>query len=61
MTLPNKLTVEKTSDFRKEAYRLLEKGEKNFIVDFSECDFIDSTGLGVLVSFYKKSIIASRN
>ena len=31
-------------------------GKTDFIFDFSNCDFIDSTGLGALVSIYKKCV-----
>ena len=32
----------------------LEKGEKKFLIDFSQTGYIDSSGLGVLVSLSKK-------
>ena len=32
----------------------LERGDRKFIVDFSKTDFIDSSGLGVLVTLSKK-------
>ena len=32
----------------------LEKGERKFLVDFSQTGYIDSSGLGVLVSLSKK-------
>lgn len=32
----------------------LERGEKTFVVDFAETVYIDSSGLGVLVSLSKK-------
>ena len=35
------------------------KDNKKFFIDFSNCTFIDSTGLGMLVSVYKKC--AERN
>ena len=34
--------------------KLIEKGERHFVMNFRECNFIDSTGLGVLVAVYKK-------
>jgi len=54
VNLPIRLTVEEAGRFRSELYEYLNKGEKNFIIDFSRCEFIDSTGLGVLVAVYKK-------
>ena len=32
----------------------LERGDREFIVDFSKTDYIDSSGLGVLVTLSKK-------
>ena len=46
--------VEEVSKFRDELLELMKKGKKNFMLDFSNCEFIDSTGLGVIVSIYKK-------
>ena len=33
----------------------LERGDRKFIVDFSKTDYIDSSGLGVLVTLSKKN------
>lgn len=46
--------VDEADEFREKLNQLISKGEKNFMLDFSNCSFIDSTGLGVLVSIYKK-------
>ena len=54
--VPSKLNIEKTSEFRNEIYTALEANLKNIVIDFSNCDFIDSAGLGVLVSSYKKAM-----
>lgn len=54
--VPSKLNIEKTSEFRNEIYNALEAGLKNIVIDFANCDFIDSAGLGVLVSSYKKAM-----
>ena len=32
----------------------LERGDRKFIVDFSKTDYVDSSGLGVLVTLSKK-------
>lgn len=34
----------------------LERGERRFLVDFSRAGFVDSAGLGVLVSLHKKVV-----
>ena len=54
--MPKNFTIEEASKFRGQINKLIESGEKNFILNFSECDFIDSTGLGVIVAAYKKCV-----
>lgn len=49
-------SIEESIVFRTEINKLIERNENNFILDFSECEFIDSTGLGVIVSAYKKCV-----
>ena len=41
-------------DAREAFNALLEKGHDNFLIDFTDVDFIDSSGLGTLVGFFKK-------
>ena len=52
--IPKNFTVDEVSEFRTEINSLVNMGRIDFVIDFSECDFIDSTGLGALVSVYKK-------
>lgn len=59
VTIPENFSVAEAAEFRKRLNELINKGEKDFDLDFSNCTFIDSTGLGVLVSIYKKSIEAN--
>lgn len=47
-------SIEEASQVREEGYSKLAHGEKDIILDFANCEFIDSTGLGVLVGLYKK-------
>lgn len=54
--IPKDFLVDEAMEFRQKIYDLISKGEKHFVLDFSKCTFIDSTGLGVLVSTYKKCI-----
>lgn len=56
INIPKDFIVDEVATFRVDINKLIEKGEKNFIFDFSKCDFIDSTGLGALVSIYKKCV-----
>ena len=46
--------VDEVAEFRMKINKLIEEGNKDFIFNFGECTFIDSTGLGALVSIYKK-------
>lgn len=41
--------------FREEAIRCLSEGERPLILDFSEVTFLDSSGLGALVSIIKRA------
>lgn len=52
--IPESFAVDEADKFREKLNYLINKGEKNFVLNFSKCTFIDSTGLGVLVSTYKK-------
>lgn len=52
--VPKNFDITEVDAFRKEVNSYLESGEKDFSVNFGECEFIDSTGLGVLISIYKK-------
>lgn len=49
-------TVEEVVEFRVQINDLIDKNIVDFTFDFSLCDFIDSTGLGALVSVYKKCV-----
>lgn len=54
INIPKDFIVDEVATFRVDINKRIEKGEKNFIFDFGNCSFIDSTGLGALVSIYKK-------
>lgn len=54
ISIPTSFAVEEAANFRSMANNYIKEGNKNFILDFRECTFIDSTGLGVLVAVYKK-------
>lgn len=56
VSIPKDFTVEVVADFRLKINDLINNGIINFVFDFSDCDFIDSTGLGVIVSIYKKCV-----
>ena len=52
--IPENFAVDEVDDLREKINHLISKGEKDFVLDFSKCKFIDSTGLGVLIAVYKK-------
>ena len=54
MQIPENFAVDEAAEFREEVNAMISKGEKHFILNFNNCSFIDSTGLGVLVGIYKK-------
>ena len=41
-------------NFKSQLLEMVEKGSKNFVINLSEVNFIDSSGLGALVSVLKK-------
>lgn len=48
------LIVGNRQELKKEVLGQLEGGERKFLIDFSQTGYIDSSGLGVLVSLSKK-------
>jgi anti-sigma B factor antagonist len=48
------LIVGNRQEFKQQVLDALEAGERKFLVDFSNTGYIDSSGLGVLVSLSKK-------
>lgn len=48
------LIVGNRHDLKKKVMDAMEGGERKFVVDFAETGYIDSSGLGVLVSLSKK-------
>jgi anti-anti-sigma factor len=49
------------NDFKDLLLNAIDEGEKYIVVDFSKCEFVDSTFLGVLVVSYKKLIPVGGN
>lgn len=54
ITLPPIFSVEEAAAFRAQANTLVDAGGKFLHLDFGVCNFIDSTGLGVVVQVYKR-------
>lgn len=54
ITIPENFSIDEAAEFRGKLYQYMSEGIMNFVFDFEKCTFIDSTGLGVMVSVYKK-------
>lgn len=54
ITLAKDFAIQEAAELREKAYELIGQGHYRFVMDFSHCEFIDSSGLGVLVSIYKR-------
>lgn len=52
---PARLDVAAASDFRAGSERLLAEGHRCFVLDLSETEFLDSSGLAALVSLLKRA------
>lgn len=52
--IPESFAVEEADTLKQECEEAMKQGKKDFKFNFRNCTFIDSTGLGVLVSIYKK-------
>lgn len=55
--MEERLDAHNSDNLKSEMNRLFENGIKDIIIDLKEVRFIDSSGLGVLVSGYKNSSI----
>lgn len=53
----DRLDANNSEELKTELRRLFENGTKDLILDLKEVHFIDSSGLGVLVSGYKNASI----
>jgi anti-anti-sigma factor len=47
-------TLQEADSFKQLLFNAMEKGERKIVVDFSQCDFVDSTFLGSLVVSLKR-------
>lgn len=54
ISVEGQLIVGNRQELKQKVLEELEKGERKFVVDFSSTGYIDSSGLGVLVSLSKK-------
>jgi anti-sigma B factor antagonist len=56
-----RLDAHNSSDLKSVVQKLYEDGQKNVLIDLKEVRFIDSSGLGALVSGFKNAISHSGN
>lgn len=54
ISVEGQLIVANRQELKQKALEALESGESKFVIDFTETGYIDSSGLGVLVSVSKK-------
>ena len=52
--IPENFAIKEADELKQECEDAMKEGKKDFTFNFRKCKFIDSTGLGVLVSIYKK-------
>lgn len=48
------LDADNIASFKKVAYEILDRGVVRFVLDASKVDFVDSMGLGVLISLLRR-------
>jgi anti-sigma B factor antagonist len=54
IAIVGRLVQENRQDFKREVLDQLARGKRHIILNCLECEYIDSTGLGVLVTLRKK-------
>lgn len=56
--VPKELDITVSDNFKREVVKeLFEKKRSCIILDFGDCEYIDSSGLGVVISIYKRSLM----
>jgi anti-sigma B factor antagonist len=53
--LEGEIDLSTSAIFKETVYQVIESGHKDVIIDLNELEFMDSTGLGVLVAALKKT------
>jgi anti-sigma B factor antagonist len=56
-----RLDAHNSNELKEEMQRLFHEGKKNILIDLGEVRFIDSSGLGALVSGFKNAITNQGN
>jgi len=53
--LKGEIDLSTSPAFKEKLYEIVESGKKDLVIDLNGLDFMDSTGLGVLVAVLKKT------
>ncbi len=56
VTLVGSMYVEESAELRQDLIRCIEAGDKQFVLDLTGLDYIDSSGLGTLVAIHKRAL-----
>lgn len=56
VSISGNFTIEEVEELRNEIKAFYDKNVYQYLFDFSNCTFMDSTGLGMLVSIYKRCV-----
>lgn len=56
VTLDGSLYVEEAAVLRERLLEYIQTGQRDFVVDLKNVDYIDSSGLGVLVAIQKRAL-----
>lgn len=56
MTIQGSIYVEEATAIREQLLSYLEKGHSRFVINLGSVDYIDSSGLGVLVAIQKRAL-----
>ena len=54
--LAGSIYVEDARDIKETLTSFIDEGKTSFLIDLSQVDYIDSTGLGMLVSIHKRAV-----
>ena len=57
VVLTGSIYVEEAAEIRGKLTSIIDKGQISLFIDLSQVDYIDSTGLGMLVSIHKRVLL----
>lgn len=56
VTMNGSIYVEEATEIREKLIEYIDKGFNNFLISMAGVDYIDSSGLGVLVAIHKRAL-----